>query len=68
MRILEQDSVKDIQDVVQPVVQLLTLAQLNTSTKHPQPHILFFANRNDVRPFLYYKEVDVMLTTTTSYP
>ena len=56
--------VTDIEAIAQPVAQLLTVGYRFSSLKR---HILFFVNREFVRPFVYYPTVDLMLTTGMSY-
>ena len=49
---------KDLAAVVQPVVQLATVAH---RFKQQEPFVLFYATRGMVRPFIYYRSCDVML-------
>jgi len=52
----------EIGEVAQPVLEILSLAQmLKKSTNRPQ--LLLFANKSAIRPFLYYQSLDVLLTT-----
>ena len=55
-----------LQGIAQPVLQLLSVSQLRRK-KRDQPTVLFFANREMIRPFLYYKEQNILLTTETPF-
>lgn len=59
-----EESKIDLQIVVQPVVQLASVAHLFPPD---QPVVLLFANRCFVRPFIYYRRDDIMLTTKLAY-
>ena len=53
-----------LQVVAQPVTQLLAMSHI---LPLDQPAVLFFANRCFVRPFIYYRSCDMMLTTRYAY-
>ena len=57
-------SVADSVNTVQPVVQLLTVSHI-LSNSH-EPYLLFFGTRTRIRPYIYFKSVDIMLTTCES--
>lgn len=58
---VSNEDIVEIDAVAQPVLQVLSLSVLKKDTKRPL--LLFFANRNNIRPFVYYKDSDVFLTT-----
>ena len=49
-----------LESVAQPIVVLLSAAQVQKSL---EPHLLFYGSRSHVRPFLYFKSSDTLLTT-----
>lgn len=52
-----------LQAVVQPVVQILSVAQVCGN----DPVLLFFGTHYRIRPFIYYKSVDILLTTRRDF-
>ena len=46
--------------ISQPVLVLLSVAQ---TFKTSGPHLLFYGNRYHIRPFVYYRSTDILLTT-----
>ena len=46
--------------VAQPVLTLLSVGMLYSSES---PQVLLYGNRHKIRPFLYYKNTDILLTT-----
>ena len=56
----------EITKVVQPVIELLAYSELAYKCKKPK--VLFFANRKLVRPFIYFRDADVLLTIQTPIP
>lgn len=53
-------------NTAQPVLVLLSAAQAFQETSGP--YLLFYANRYTIRPFIYYKSVDILLTTGKDIP
>lgn len=58
------EAINDIQSVSQPVAEILIFSQIPTII---EPVILFYANRQVLRPFIYYKNGDILLTTKEAY-
>ena len=56
------ESSKDLATVVQPVVQLASVAH----RFEQEPFVLFYATKEMVRPFIYYRSCDVMLAPSSS--
>ena len=54
----------EITEVVQPVIELLAYSELAYKCKKPK-FLFFFANRKLVRPFIYFRDADVLLTIQT---
>lgn len=50
----------------QPVLELLAVSQV--VKEREEPLVLFFASRRIIRPFLYFKKQDILLTTRTAFP
>lgn len=60
----EEPNVGDLQIVAEPVMQLLAISYLFPLD---QPVVLFLANRCIVRPFVYFRSHDIMLTTKIAH-
>ena len=60
----EEPNVDNLQIVAQPVMQLLAISYLFPLD---QPVVLFLANRCMVRPFVYFRNHDIMLTTKIAH-
>lgn len=63
LRVEENSDYTEITEVVQPVIELLVYSELAHVSKKPK--VMFFANRDLVRPFIYYRKFDTLLTTRT---
>lgn len=58
---------EDLKSVYQPITELCALSEVCTYSDDSKaiPLVNIFASRNTFRPFLYFKEYDVLLTTLT---
>lgn len=58
---------EDLKSVYQPITEVCALSEVCTYPEDSKgiPLVNIFASRNTFRPFLYFKEYDVLLTTLT---
>lgn len=61
---VNDEIVNDINSVSQPVAEILSVSQIHGIK---EPVVLFYANRQVFRPFVYYKTADILLTTKQAY-
>lgn len=58
------DSVEELKTLNQPMMEIMALSEVCTFPNTEIPLICIYGNRSAYRPLLYFKEYDVLLTTT----
>lgn len=67
-RLQHEATLNDTKTAVQPMLEALAVGELTHFPNNTVPLLNFLANKTAFRPFLYWRECDVILTTPRAIP